>query len=59
LLSGRSPAVNIVDVAKALKSDLMVMGAKTATFGADHLPAGVLAELLVNAPCPVLTLRED
>lgn len=59
LLSGRTPAANIVDIAKAIKSDLIVMGAKAATFGADHLPAGVLIQVLVNAPCPVLTIRAD
>jgi len=55
LLSGKSPAENIVDVAKALKSDLIVMGARTVHF-TTHMPAGVLAQVLADAPCPVLTI---
>ncbi|MBV8115837.1 MAG: universal stress protein [Silvibacterium sp.] len=56
LISGKSPADNIVDVAKAVKSDLIVMGARTTHFASTHMPAGVLAQVLADAPCPVLTL---
>ena len=56
LLSGRSPAENIVDVAAALKSDLIVMGARTIHFATTHMPAGVLGQVLADAPCPVLTI---
>jgi len=56
LLSGKSPAMNIVDVATALKSDLIVMGARTTHFATSHMPAGVLGQVLADAPCPVLTI---
>jgi nucleotide-binding universal stress UspA family protein len=56
LISGKSPANNIVDVAKALKSDLIVMGARTAHFATTHVPAGVLGQVLSDAPCPVMTI---
>ena len=56
LLSGKSPAENIVDVAKALKADLIVMGARTVHFATTHMPAGVLGQVLSDAPCPVLTI---
>jgi nucleotide-binding universal stress UspA family protein len=59
LLSGKSRAANIVDVARTLKTDLIVLGAKTAKFGTDHLRAGVLAQVLIDAPCPVLTIHAD
>jgi nucleotide-binding universal stress UspA family protein len=59
LLSGRSPADNIVDVARTLKPDLIVMGARNAIFDVTHLPAGVLVQVLVDAPCPVLTISSE
>jgi nucleotide-binding universal stress UspA family protein len=59
MFSGPSPAENIVDVAKALKSDLIVMGARTVHFATTHAPTGVLGQVLADAPCPVLTIRED
>jgi len=59
LLSGRSPAENIVDVACALDSDLIVMGARPGNFASTHMPAGVLRQVLADAPCPVLTMVVD
>jgi nucleotide-binding universal stress UspA family protein len=55
--SGLGLATNIVDVAKTLRADLIVMGAKSGMFGADHLPAGVLPQVLIDARCPVLTIH--
>jgi nucleotide-binding universal stress UspA family protein len=59
LLSGRSPAENIVGVAFALMSDLIVMGARPAHFTTTHAPAGVLGQVLADAPCPVLTIATE
>jgi nucleotide-binding universal stress UspA family protein len=59
MLSGRTPAANIVDVAKTLKSDLIVMGARMTHFAGTHLPAGILGQVLADAPCPVLTIGTD
>ena len=59
LLSGKSPAENIVDVAKALKSDLIVMGARTVQFATTHMATGVLGQVLADAPCPVLTIATE
>jgi nucleotide-binding universal stress UspA family protein len=59
LLSGKSPAENIVDVAKALRSDLIVMGARTVHFATTHIAAGILAQVLADAPCPVLTIATE
>ncbi len=59
LLSGKSPAENIVDVAKSLKSDLIVMGARTGQFTTTHMPAGVLGQVLAGASCPVLTIATE
>jgi nucleotide-binding universal stress UspA family protein len=56
LMSGKSPANNIVDVARTLKSDLIVMGARTVHFANTHAPAGVLGQVLADAPCPVMTI---
>jgi nucleotide-binding universal stress UspA family protein len=59
LLSGRSPAENIVDVAKALKADLIVMGARTVHFASTHMAASILDRVLADAPCPVLTIAAE
>jgi len=59
LLSGKGPAAKIIDVARTLKPDLIVMGAKASNFSSTHLPAGVLAQVLADAPCPVLTISID
>jgi nucleotide-binding universal stress UspA family protein len=59
LLSGKSPAENIVDVARALKCDLIVMGARTVHFATTHALAGVLGQVLADAPCPVLTIATE
>jgi nucleotide-binding universal stress UspA family protein len=59
LLSGRNPAENIVDVAKALKADLIVMGARTVHFASTHMAAGILGRVLADAPCPVLTIAAE
>ena len=59
LLSGQGPAAKIIDVAQTLKPDLIVMGARAANFTSTHLPAGVLAQVLIGAPCPVLTINTD
>lgn len=56
LLSGRRPGENIVDVAKALKSDLIVMGARIVQFASTRMSAGVLGQVLADARCPVLTI---
>jgi nucleotide-binding universal stress UspA family protein len=55
--SGR-PALTIVDYAKALEADLIVMGTHGRT-GFSHLVMGSVAERVVRmAPCPVLTVRD-
>ena len=50
-------ADNIVDVARTLKADLIVMGAKSSPPGATHLAPGVLAKVLAEAPCPILSIH--
>jgi nucleotide-binding universal stress UspA family protein len=51
----QGPAGNIVDEAKALKSDPIVIGARARHFATTHALAGVLGRVLVDDPCPVLT----
>jgi nucleotide-binding universal stress UspA family protein len=50
-------ADNIVDVARTLKADLIVMGAKSSPPRATHLASGVLAKVLAEAPCPILSIH--
>ncbi len=50
-------AENIVDVARTLKADLIVMGAKSSPSGATHLASGVLAKVLAKARCPILSIH--
>jgi nucleotide-binding universal stress UspA family protein len=52
------PGVSIVDLAKQRGSDLIVMGARPASSIATHLAPGIAAKVLLEAPCPVLTLLQ-
>jgi nucleotide-binding universal stress UspA family protein len=54
--SNESPASDIVEVAKRRQADLIVLGAKHAIPGSTHFRQGVLPEVLLRAPCPVLTI---
>jgi nucleotide-binding universal stress UspA family protein len=56
--TGRT-AATILEVAKAVPADLIVMGTAGRT-GLAHVVMGSEAERIVRAaPCPVLTLRAD
>lgn len=57
LLQTGTPYQSIVDAAKTLKADLVVMGTHGRT-GIAHALLGSVAERVVrHCPCPVLTLR--
>jgi nucleotide-binding universal stress UspA family protein len=55
-LTSAAPGVSIVELAKERGSDLIVMGAHPASSVATHLAPGNAAQVLLEAPCPVLTL---
>ena len=55
-LASTAPDITIVDLARQRGSDLIVMGAHPASSMATHLPPGTAARVLLDAPCPVLTL---
>jgi len=57
-LSSAEPGISIVDLAKQRGSDLIVMGARPASSMATHLPPGIAAKVLLQAPCPVMTLLQ-
>jgi nucleotide-binding universal stress UspA family protein len=57
-LSSAAPGVRIVDLAKQRGSDLIVMGARPASQMATHLTPGIAAKVLLEAPCPVMTLLQ-
>jgi nucleotide-binding universal stress UspA family protein len=57
-LSSAAPGISIVDLAKQRGSDLIVMGARPASSMATHLPPGIAAKVLLEAPCPVMTLLQ-
>jgi nucleotide-binding universal stress UspA family protein len=54
--SNESPAADIVEVAMKRHADLIVLGVKDAIPGSTHFRQGVLPEVLLRAPCPVLTI---
>jgi len=58
LLASAAPGIDIVDFARQRGSDLIVMGARPASSMATHLPLGTAAKVLVEAPCPVMTLLQ-
>jgi hypothetical protein len=49
----------IADLAKERGSDLIVMGARTASSIVTHLPRGTAPKVLGEAPCPVMTLHQS
>ncbi len=58
-LASEAPGVSIVDLAKRRGSDLIVMGARPASSMATHLAPGTAAKVLLEAPCPVMTLLQS
>jgi nucleotide-binding universal stress UspA family protein len=58
-LASTAPGASIVDLAKQRGSDLIVMGAHHASSMATHLPPGTAAKVLMESPCPVLTLLDS
>jgi len=53
------PAEAILNLAKERSADLLVMGVhKRAAFASSHLPWAVAYEVVCDAPCPVLTVRD-
>jgi nucleotide-binding universal stress UspA family protein len=57
-LASPAPEDTIVDLARQRGADLIVMGAHPASSMATHLPPGTAAQVLLEAPCPVLTLLQ-
>lgn len=58
-LSSEVPSVAIVDAARYLASELIIIGTRGLT-GLKHVVLGSVAERTVRfAPCPVLTLNHD
>jgi nucleotide-binding universal stress UspA family protein len=57
-LASTPPGTGIVDIAKQRGCDLIVMGAHSASSMATHLPPGTVAKVLIEAPCPVMTMLE-
>jgi nucleotide-binding universal stress UspA family protein len=57
-LATTAPGTSIVDLAKQRGCDLIVMGAHPASSMATHLSPGTAAKVLIEAPCPVMTMLE-
>jgi nucleotide-binding universal stress UspA family protein len=55
--SNESPAADIVEIARKRQADLIVLGAEHVIPGSTHFRLGVLPEVLLRAPCPVLTIN--
>lgn len=58
LLTNTPPGISIVDFAKQHGSDLIVMGARTASAMATHFARGTTGNVFAEASCPVMTLHE-
>jgi nucleotide-binding universal stress UspA family protein len=53
------PAESILTLAREQNADLIVMGVhKRAPFASSHLPWAIAYEVVGDAPCPVLTVRD-
>jgi nucleotide-binding universal stress UspA family protein len=57
-LASAAPGTSIVDFAKQRGCDLIVMGAHPASSMTTHLSPGTAAKVLIEAPCPVMTMLE-
>jgi len=55
--SERTTGLTIVDFARERHSDLIVMGAHSASAAASHLFRGIAPRVFAEAPCPVMTLH--
>jgi nucleotide-binding universal stress UspA family protein len=53
-----APGARIADFAKQRGSDLIVMGARRASSIATHVAPGIAARVLLEAPCPVMTVLQ-
>jgi nucleotide-binding universal stress UspA family protein len=53
-----APGASIVDLARERGCDLIVMGAHPASAMATHMSPGTAAKVLIEAPCPVMTMLE-
>jgi nucleotide-binding universal stress UspA family protein len=58
-LAHTAPGTSIIDLAKQRGSDLIVLGARTASSMVTHLARGTVAKVLTDAPCPVMTLQQS
>jgi nucleotide-binding universal stress UspA family protein len=57
-LASAASGSSIVDLARQRGSDLIVMGARPAWSMATHLAPGSAIKVLMEAPCPVMTLLQ-
>ncbi len=53
------PAAVVVDMARKLDADIIVMGVKRPMPLATHLGASIAYKVVCDAPCPVLTVGHD
>lgn len=53
------PGAQIADYANEIGADLIVMGVRAAADIATHLIRGTASKVFAEAPCPVLTLRQQ
>lgn len=53
-----APGNSIVDLANERGCDLIVMGAHPASSMVTHMSPGTAAKVLIEAPCPVMTMLE-
>ena len=58
-LTYADPGSSVADLAKECGSDLIVMGARTASSIVTHLSPGTAPKVLAEAPCPVMILHHS
>jgi nucleotide-binding universal stress UspA family protein len=59
LVRFKFPAESILTLVREQNADLIVMGVhKRAPFASSHLPWAIAYEVVCDAPCPVLTVRD-
>ena len=59
LLAHNGATASVLYSARSMRADLIIMPARNAAQTDSELSAGVLSQVLVDAPCPVLAIRVE
>ena len=59
VLHGSEVSTAVVDYARSVGAEMIVLGARSKLPYLAHLPPGITHKIVLQAPCPVITVRHD